>query len=340
MITLPYKKFVKYCITQGRSLNEIKKIFADRPPFIKPESQELKQIYYEVLQEADSLSSENCTINSKPIEKIETDILPEDNCPVILPEDPTKKELAKELDLYEMWGAMINNEVITKMDGKYVDKVKKAYRIFEEMATPKLHICILRLAGYESDRITELINKRFDLDLTKKSIDIFFDYFWPVDDIAWYKMEEYIEEFVARNNIGQSLRRLFHWALDGELVQLTYKLGYELKTMDEVEMMQDIVMGEYIEMVEHYKGREDINAYERNKIASTMRQAYLFAKGYRELTGKQSPEDIESELVNPEKAALDNYEDEDDFKNKNVISPDMDDIEETEEEGGSDDEQE
>lgn len=340
MLTLPYRKFVRYCITQGRSLKEIREIFLDRPPFVRPKLNELKEIYYSLLQDVNDESNDEYKINSKPLRKVETELLPEDSSPVILAHEPSNKKLAKNLNLYEMWAAMINDKTITDMTKSHMSKVKQAYKIFEEMSTPKLHICILRLAGYEIKRITELINNRFELSLQPKSIKVFCDYFWPVDSIPWHRLETYIDKFIARNNISKTIQRMFNWALNGDLVQLTYKLGYDLKTMDEVEMMQDIVMGEYIEMIEHYKGREDINAYERNKIASTMRQAYLFAKGYRELTGKESPEDIESELVNPDKAGLDGFEDEEDFKDENIVQPDMDDIEDLEEENAEVDERE
>lgn len=336
MITLPYRKFVRYCISQGRSLEEIRQIFMDRPPFARPQLDELKEIYYDLLKEVDEQSNEDYTINSKPLKKINSDILPADSSPVLLSNNPADKALAKKTGLYDMWGAMINDKTITDMDDDRMRNTKKAYTVFEEMSTPKLHICILKLAGYDAGRIKELINERFELNLTKESLKIFFDYFWPVDDIPWHKLEQYIETLIARNKTGKTVQRLFNWALNGDLVQLTYKLDYDLKTMDEVEMMQDIVMGEYIEMMEHYQGREDVNAYERNKIASTMRQAYLFAKGYRELTGKESPEDIESELVNPEKADLDGFEDEEDFEEENIIEPDMEDAEELKE-GDEDD---
>lgn len=329
---LPYENFIRFCITQGKKIETIQEMFEHRSPFKVPEEITLKEIYHDLLKEFREITNGNVTINSKPLANTSPEEVPTDSSPLLLPNSLDQHEVAEKLNVKEFWAVAVDDYSITKVPSEKLATYKSSFDIFEKETKPKRDICLLSLADYDISKIQMLIADKYDAEFSEKSLEVFLKYFWNVNKMSWSAMEKYVSSYIQSGNLGKNESRLLRWALDQELDKLAYRLGYNMKSVDELELVQEIVYGELIELNEHYRGDEEINAYERNKITSNMRQAVLFAKGYRDLLGIDSPEDIRDEMINPDAMDLEGYRADEDFDEEKLEHPDVEDIKDEEEE--------
>jgi hypothetical protein len=325
---LPYERFIRFCISQGKTIQEIQDMFSGRSPFMCPNKLTLQRIYLEFLEDYQAITQSKVTVDSKKLAKITPETVPTNRTPILLNPAPEKKKVAEELGVKEFWSIVVDDKEISGIPMEQLTVYKRAYEIFERMTKPKRDICLLSLAEYNKDRIQELVANQYDTSISKAAIDIFLKYFWDIENCSWSDMEVYIEEYIDQGQVSKRESRLLRWALDKDIEKLAYTMGFQMKSLDEMEVVQKVVFGELINLDQHYQGEEEINAYERNKMTSNMRQVVLWAKGYRELLGVDSPEDIQDELINPEQMNLEGHREEDDFSEENLKQPDTEDIKE------------
>lgn len=318
MFKFPYRNFIRFLFTQGHSATDIQTVFESRSPFIPPTLGQLREEFYNLLMDANEHLEYPIQIHNEHIRRIGPKDLPSDDSPLLLPASEKHKNLAMELNVYELWAVVVGSEAITDIPDDELEEFKAGYNIFEKMTQPKIDICALVMADYPLDQITELINEQYNQDLSERSIACFSKYFWDTPSMSWSEIDRYVNQLETDRNSNKRINRLLRWALHDEREKMAFQMGYEVADVDAESILNMITVGEKIELEDHYDGYQELNAYERNKIVATMRQAYLFAKGKNELSSGGQGEELEAETVNPNDEFIDGHRDDEEFEEEMI----------------------
>lgn len=316
MFRFPYRNFIRFLLTQAHSPDEIQGIFENRAPFIAPTLSQIKEIFYELLEDIDDSTEHPIRVHNQEINNIEPKELPSTDAPLIVPATEKQRPVAKDLGIYELWSVVTGSTSISGSSQQEIDDFKQGYNIFEKMTQPKVDLCSFLLGGFGVEKSCELVNEKYQQNLTKRSVKTFQKFFWDIENLTWSDLDRYINALESRRNANHRVNRLLRWALNEEHEKMAFQMGYEISSIDAEAMLNRVAMGEYIELTDSYEGFKDLNPYERNKITATMRQMHLFAKGIEELGGGGKTEEIEKEDVRPDDVPMDGHRGAADFEDE------------------------
>lgn len=325
----PYERLINYLISQGFSPHAIRQTFVNKHPFIPPTHEEIKRRTLDVLETAREYKMLPYD-NKKPVSI--NDIPGNQDRPPVLECNEDSKALAKELNVYEFWSAMISDQSITGADSEMVEHYQKAWNIFSNTTKPKTDLCIIKVdRTFDNEQIVNLMNEKFYLDIDEKVLDAFEEYIWDVNGMGWTELDEYASRYSQMDKSEEQYVRGMRWAMDQKGIKMAFVLGYNVASLDIERMMEEIITGEYMHILEDLRGWKELDPYDRNKMISTARQAVLVAKGYKDATGGDSPDDNETKRVNSDDQPLDGYRRADNFEDR-TLKPGEPDEENTEEE--------